>query len=130
MRQNHLLSKLEWSPLLQSNLSNTNSLSKTPSLFSFQTKATGQFSNSKQIDFSREESFKEIRFYFEKGLKYFSISTDKQELEWGIKDESIEPYIHSLRGKKDEQEKFVLGPVRFGFSLNGNKFGALNFTVF
>ena len=98
-------------------------------MFSFQTKATGQFSNSKQIQFSREELFKEIRFYYEKGLKYFSILTDKQEMEWGIKDESIEPYIHSLRVNNDN-EKYILGPVRFGFSLNGNKFGALNFTIF
>ena len=125
-----MLSKLEWSPLLQSDVSNSLPSPKSPSLFGFETKATGQFSNSKKIEFLRDENLKEIRFYFEKGLKYIAILTDNQEVEWGIKNENVEPYINSLRVNQENKKQNILGPVRFGFSLNGNKFGALNFSVF
>lgn len=82
------------------------------------------------MNFSPGESVREIRFYFEKGLKYLAIATDKQEVEWGLKNEQMEPYLLNLRVEQREDANRFLGPLGFGFSLNGNKFGTLHFVVF
>ena len=132
INQNYLLSKFEWSPLLQSDLSTQHNegLNKSSSLYYFQTKATGQFSNTKEMEFSPDESVREVCFYFDKGLKYLSITTDKQEIEWGVRNEDIEPYILNFRIAQDDKQKRLFGPLKFGFSLNGNKFGTLQFVLY
>ena len=82
------------------------------------------------MEFANDETVRELRFFFDKGLKYLAISTNKQETEWGVKTEEMEPYILSLRVDDDADKNRFFGPLRFGFSLNGNKFGALNFVVY
>lgn len=71
-----------------------------------------------------------MRFCFEKGLKYLAISTDKQETEWGLKSEEMEPYVLNLKADQSEDARQLMGPLGFGFSLNANKFGTLHFVVF
>ena len=82
------------------------------------------------MEVSLKESIREISFFYEKGLKYLSIVTDKQEKEWGVRNEDMEPYILNLRVEQVEEEIKLLGPLKFGFSLNGNKFGTIQFVVY
>ena len=95
-------------------------------LISFNLKPTGKMGNSKEISFKPNEKIKEIRYYYLKGIKYLCLETDLQKMEWGFKDEEIEPYIVCLR---PQQEATKLEDIRFGFSLSGNKFTCMNFIL-
>jgi hypothetical protein len=116
--------------LLQSDISSQYSDLPKPVLYSFQSKATGQFSNSKTLEIGHNEKVEQISYIFEKGLKYLSIKTEQQEVEWGIKNEDAEVSVLKIDQKEETDSIGSLGPLRFGFSLNANKFGALNFVVY
>ena len=116
--------------MLQSDVSIQENPAEKHLLYSFQTKPTGQFSNSEVLELEAQEKVEEIGYCFERGLKYLRIKTDRREKTWGVKSGQNKETENCLKVEPESDCSGILGPLRFGFSLNGNKFGALNFVVY
>ena len=96
-------------------------------IYKFQSKSTGQMKKSEVIVLSAQETLVELCFHFSKGLKFLALTTDQQEKIWGFKDEESEPFILTMKPLGDNAK---IGRVSFGFSLSGNKFGSLGFSLY